>query len=368
MRRPILVVTAALLIGCTQNSGVTTTPTFQAARPVPVIPVGQLSGINAGPTRAARPMSGQYGLAAVASANRSATVEPSAASMQGATWVIDQHDPSRIYRVALAPKRATTILLPPGEQFNSAIGGNVEGFVISIAYAGPRPAVSILPRAAGMRGNLQLATTGGFYSFDLRVTPGTALNLVDVGRAQDQRGTGQLEQTPQPQGDFTRLSFKAPKGPLPAWAPAEAWADSYKMVIRFNGPLPILPALFAGQKGEQMVSYRTVISNGCPILVTSRRVTEAELRLDQEVIRFTVDNGQPVDSAKAPEDWNQAAALPEPTVAPTINLVVLPGSGDGVIPTSVLSAEDLFGTGLREGEDPLVDRQPMAPRLLGAES
>ena len=46
-------------------------------------------------------------------------------------------------------------------------------------------------------------------------------------------------------------------GPLPAWAPAEAWADSRKMVVRFNDPLPVLPTLFAGQQGEQVVSYRT---------------------------------------------------------------------------------------------------------------
>ena len=82
--------------------------------------------------------------------------------MQGVTWVIDDVQPSTIYRVRTALNRVTTILLPPGERFNGAVGGDVEHFLINVAYAGPRPAVSILPRTREAKGNLQLVTTGGF--------------------------------------------------------------------------------------------------------------------------------------------------------------------------------------------------------------
>ena len=59
---------------------------------------------------------------------------------------------------------------------NSALSSKSE-----FDHAGPRPAVSILPRSGRGRGNLQLVTTGGFYSFELQVNRNTALNLVDIG-------------------------------------------------------------------------------------------------------------------------------------------------------------------------------------------
>ena len=96
----------------------------------------------------------------VARATRAATVEPDEHTMQGATWVIEDVQASSIYRVRTALNRVTTILLPPGERFNGAVGGDVEHFLINVAYAGPRPAVSILPRSREAKGNLQLVTTG----------------------------------------------------------------------------------------------------------------------------------------------------------------------------------------------------------------
>ena len=101
-------------------------------------------------------------------------------------------------------------------------------------------------------------------------------------------------------------------GPLPAWAPAEAWADSAKMVVRFDGPLPVLPTLFAGRAGEQVVSYRSIASGRQVYLVTSRRVTEAELRLGAERVRLTVDPdavkaGAAADPAEGADAWRPAA-------------------------------------------------------------
>ena len=136
------------------------------------------------PSTAPRPVAASTvyrGAKAVSAANLGATVEPDSRSMRGASWYIDDADQTRIYRIATAPGRVTTILLPPGERFNGAVGGDVEGFLINVTYAGPRPAVSILPRSGQGRGNLQLVTTGGFYSFELQVNRSTALNLVDIG-------------------------------------------------------------------------------------------------------------------------------------------------------------------------------------------
>ena len=179
----------SLLAGCTTNSGVATTPTFAAARYLPPSPGADQqrvprAGAAPSPSTAPRPVAATTayrGAKAVSAANVGATVEPDSRSMRGASWYIDHADQTRIYRIATAPGRVTTILLPPGERFNGAVGGDVEGFLINVTYAGPRPAVSILPRSGQGRGNLQLVTTGGFYSFELQVNRNTALNLVDIG-------------------------------------------------------------------------------------------------------------------------------------------------------------------------------------------
>lgn len=321
----------SILAGCTTNSGVATTPTFAAARYLPPSP-----GANPSPVPAPRPVAAgtaYRGAKAVSAANLGATVEPDSRSMRGASWYIDDADQTRIYRIATAPGRVTTILLPPGERFNGAVGGDVEGFLINVTYAGPRPAVSILPRSGQGRGNLQLVTTGGFYSFELQVNRSTALNLVDIG---DQPATSArlAAGLPQPEGDFTRLALlPVAEAPLPAWAPTEAWADSFKMVIRFNAPLPVLPTLLAGQRGEQLITYRSEAVGPYVLLLTSRRVTEAELRLDSERIRITVDPAAMTAGTAAKPGatgWRPAATLPDavPTTPlpaqPSLSVLVLP--------------------------------------------
>jgi Conjugal transfer protein len=317
----------AALAGCAADTSVQTTPTFSAARYLPPDRPAAQAPV-AGPTPEPHPenVRGLTGVKAISAANREATVEPDDASMRGATWYIEDAQSWMIYRVCTANHRVTTILLPPGERFNGAVGGDVDAFLINVTYAGPRPAVSILPRMPGARGNLQLVTTGGFYSYSLGACE-TALNLVDVAR-RDAPAAGAAD-LPQPRGDFTRLALVREDGPLPAWAPAEVWADSDKMVVRFNGPLPVLPTLLAGQKGEQVVDYRSVADGQQVYLVTSRRVTEAELRLGSERVRITVDPaavqaGTAGDPAKGADAWRPAAGpveapppvLPYPAAAP----------------------------------------------------
>ena len=330
----------SLLAGCTTDSGVATTPTFAAARYLPPNPGadqgrGPRAGAAPSPSTAPRPVATTTyrGAKAVSAANVGATVEPDSRSMRGASWYIDDADQTRIYRIATAPGRVTTILLPPGERFNGAVGGDVEGFLINVTYAGPRPAVSILPRSGQGRGNLQLVTTGGFYSFELQVKRNTALNLVDIG--DEPEGPAQpAAGLPRPEGDFTRLALlPVADAPLPAWAPAEAWADSYKMVVQFNAPLPVLPILLAGQRGEQLITYRSEAVGPYLLLLTNRRVTEAELRLDQERIRITVDQAA-ITAVPAAEPgtggWRPAAILPDSVpvtplpAQPSMSVLVLP--------------------------------------------
>lgn len=318
---------------CTVNSGVDTTPTFAAARHLPPSPSPAAAPASAAPGAPAagpapeptvRRAPKATGVAAIARANRAATVDPDDTTLRGATWFIEDVDSTLIYRIRTAPGRVTTVLLPPGERFNGAVGGDVEGFLINVAYAGPRPAVSILPRHDAARGNFQLVTTGGFYSFELLVNANVAQNLVDVGREPASLARAAADQMPQPQGDFTRLAARpVDAGTLPAWSPAEAWADSFKMVVRFDGPVPVLPTLLAGMKGEQLVSYRSVAQGGPggqTYLVTNRRVTEAELRLGTERVRLTVDPdairaGTAADPALGAAGWRPAAPV-EPAASP----------------------------------------------------
>ena len=340
-RRVTAMLAGSMLVGCTTNSGVTTTPTFAAARYLPPSPGASQerpprTSAAPSPATAPRPVAASTvhrGAKAVSAANLGATIEPDSRSMRGASWYIDDADQTRIYRIATAPGRVTTILLPPGERFNGAVGGDVEGFLINVTYAGPRPAVSILPRSGQGRGNLQLVTTGGFYSFELQVNRSTALNLVDIG---DQPATSARPAAglPQPEGDFTRLALlPVAEAPLPAWAPTEAWADSFKMVVRFDAPLPVLPALLAGQRGEQLITYRSEAVGPYVLLLTSRRVTEAELRLDSERIRITIDPAaMTAGTAAGPgaTGWRPAATLPDavPTTPlpaqPSLSVLVLP--------------------------------------------
>ena len=165
---------ASAAAACTTDTSVPTTPTFSAARYLPEAPPDRGPGQApqapvAGPAPEPRPetVRGLTGVKAVSAANRGSTVDPDDASMRGATWYVEDAQSWMIYRVCTAAGHVTTVLLPPGERFNGAVGGDVEGFLINVAYAGPRPAVSILPRTPGARSNLQLVTTEGFYSFKL---------------------------------------------------------------------------------------------------------------------------------------------------------------------------------------------------------
>ena len=96
----------------------------------------------------------------------------------------------------------------------------------------------------------------------------------------------------------------------------EAWADAEQLVIRFKAPLPVLPGLYAGQKGEQVVNYRVERTEDAIYMVTSRRVTEAELRLDTEIVQITARPADGLSPAailpNEDEAWRAAGLLPAP--------------------------------------------------------
>ena len=189
-------------------------------------------------------MRGLTGVKAISAANRenppSSRTTP---SMPGATWYIEDVQPSMIYRVCTSTGRVTTILLPPGERFNGAVGGNVDAFLINVAYAGPRPAVSILPRVAGARGNLQLVTTAGFYSYSLG---GVRDGAQPRGRGAEGRGAGPHPGLAAARGRLHAPDARPPRRPAAGLGAGQGVGDSRKMVVRFHGPLPVLPTLLAG--------------------------------------------------------------------------------------------------------------------------
>lgn len=332
MRRPTnrSLLAALILTGCTSYSGVRTTPTFTPARlesaPAPATPRVLAPPIQ--PAVQRPPL--LSGARAVYRATRAATVEPTDVSMQGAAWVIADIDPTRIYRVPTRLERVTTILLPDGEQINKITGGNVDGFLVEASFAGSRPAISVLPAYPETGTNLAVSTTGGLYGFELCVYRHSWTPVVDVRRAEPATLPEQAA-VPAPRGRFDRLHLAPPEErPLPAWAPAEAWADADKLVVRFRAPLPVLPGLHAGQEGEQVVSYRVERTADAVYIVTSRRVTEAELRLDDETVRISATALGDGAAAALPDvggTWRAAGLLP-PVAAEPPPLAALDGGDD----------------------------------------
>jgi hypothetical protein len=357
MRRTTAALLAAsTLAACASNSGVPTTPTYAPARYIPPAPASARP--QAALPQTARRGTALSGAAAVRQATIAAMVEPDDASMRGATWVIDDVQPYLIYRVPLKPRFSTMILLPPGEQFRGAVGGDVEKFNVTLNYGGNRPVFSVSPKGPQASGNIQIMTTGGAYSFQPYVTRHTALNAVDIKRARP-APLAALTGTPQPEGDYTPLALVPEGGRTPPWlAGTQAYADSYKMVIAFPNPLPTLPALFAGQRGEQTVSYRKVEDGGVTFLVTNRRVTYGALKLGSEVAHITIDldavkAGTAPDPAKGGEAWKAAEALPGQAPDGNVAVVVVPATPSPSEPVSVF--------GLPQSFPPVTASLPSAP-------
>lgn len=296
---PLALLAAVLLAGCTTSSGMTATPTFARAQllptPVPRLPLAHMPYSDTRPPRSA---------------------------LSGGEWIIANVSPTALYQLPVRMSRLTLLLVPEGESVNKALGGDVDGFVVEGAYAENRAAIAITPLLPGRRTNLVVTTTGGAYNFMLQSQEtGGWMSRVDLRRAAPPRP---VSFPLAPAGEYERLAVSSPNGEdLPAWAPVEVWADATKLVVRFAEPLPLLPGLYAGRAGEQVVSYRVQRVPGYVLLVTDRRVTEAELRLDREAVRLTA----PSPGRVAAGAWWPAARLapwPEPDVPA---MAAAPGPG-----------------------------------------
>lgn len=305
----VMALLAAALGGCTRNTGVDTTESFTPAQYV--VTQKQPKGI-----RPARQFQPRWGV-----------IEPPREARNGGQWVIDDAGDGGTYHLYLNPDAATPIALPPGEKFNGATGGRVNDFVVAQHYAGPRAVVSVTPKNLRSRSNMNIMTSVGLYQFKLTATRGPGIPAVELNRRGGLLdGAPIASDVPPPGAGFTRLSVKPTdeRVGLPAWAPTEAWADKDRAVIRFNAPLPQLPALFAGRNGEQAVTYQRLEDGAGIYLVTNRRVTKAMLRLDDEEVMLADALNAPHSAAEA----RTAAALPEasPAAAAPIVQFFAPGA------------------------------------------
>jgi len=298
MHRWLVVAGAALVCGCQTNTGVRTTPTYVEARLMPPLAV-------APPATAATPR--YRGATAVQRAMQNVTIEPTDLEMQGNTWVVADVDPRAIYRIPTAPLAPTTILLPEGEGLTSAVAGATEDFTMATATTGARAAVTVMPTCANPtskrfgydsmsplvtcmsgEGRATLVTTGGIYHLVFPVYDWTALAQVELNHAPPPpTNPGAPDRPPFPNGRADPLLVQKEGRWQAPWVPVAAWADQDKMVVKFPKPLPELPGLYAGLEGEQIVNYRTLETADAIYLVTDRRVTEAELRLDDQVVAIT---------------------------------------------------------------------------------
>lgn len=274
--------------GCSTNSGMETTPTYTPLAPARRVPApAAASPLAQTPEPAQTPRSFRR------------------EEIQGNTWVIADWNPRSVYQVPVAPLEPTILLLPPGESLTSGIVGSSDDLSVHAGATGQRATVALMPNCAPpgskrfgaeaakplvpcMSRNLQAAviTDGGVYTLQLQVRDGRGIPVVEINHAPPVRTEQRAAQAPAAAGGREPLLVKAKSEPPAPWTPTDVWADAEKMVVAFAAPPPTLPEVFAGKKGEQTVSYQVLETDNGLYLVTNRRVTEAELRLGEEVVRI----------------------------------------------------------------------------------
>lgn len=337
-RTALPVLALAALAGCGGRSDiVAVTPDYRAAV---FVPSNQgRPPYAAVPDRPRRNTSGLVGGAAVANANRSATVDPTPEEMLGSTWVIRDVQRDKTYNVCTSFGLSTVFLLPDMESYASNFVGDPKRYVISASRMGSRTAFSVAPAEPGVHGDLSVVTTGGIYGFNLLACkPRAAIRMLDINHAEPgQALAAGASAMPQPDGDYTPLVV-TPEGDRPAWMPDSAYADSRKMVVHFTGPVQTLPLLMTGANGEQVASYRAVRGQGDEMwVVTDRRVTRARFSLAGEAVTVDVDPRMATPGGAPPgggPSWTQGQALPQPP-----SVLVVPSAGAAPIsPARALEA------------------------------
>jgi hypothetical protein len=319
MRQTAAIALVLALSACAENTGVPTAPDFTKATLVPPPIEAQMRKPRAVPKPT---VSGRSGAEALARAQKNVRVQPRESEIEGTIWRIDDVDHGKIYVVPTAPMQPTTIMLPLNETLSAAVAGTTDDFTQSAAVSGDRAAITILPKCASPKterfavgsgqsirpcstsqAKATFLTSVGPYSFEFPVYDWTAAQIVELNHAPPPE-TDFGPQLPRPNGHVDMLRVVPTHNWNPAWQPVVAWADPDKLVLEFIAPLPVLPGLYPLGGG---VNYSIIETPQRVYMVTDRRVTEAELRVDDQIVRITdpanADDLLRQKSSPRPADW-----------------------------------------------------------------
>lgn len=236
----------------------------------------------------------------IASANRTATLEPAAPDFINAVQVYPYADGAS-FRVYTAPGRVTDIALQTGEQLVAVASGDTVRWVIGDTTSGTgtdkRTHVLVKPFSAGLSTNLVITTDRRSYHVALVSTAKTAMVALSWSYPQDalialKRAQAQADAAVPVASDLAidRLQFGyVVSGDRPTWRPLRAFDDGRQTFIEFPATLAVgeAPPLFlVDVKGDaQLVNYRV---RG-RFYIVDRLFDAAELRLGskkQDIVRI----------------------------------------------------------------------------------
>jgi type IV secretion system protein VirB9 len=239
-------------------------------------------------------------VARVASANRSATLEPQAQAFVNAVQVYPYSD-GVIYQVYTAPGAVSDVALQPGEGLISVAAGDTVRWVIGDTTSGTgdakRTHILVKPFTAGLATNLVITTDRRSYHLQLTATSRTAMaalswtypadQLIALRRAAEQAAAA----APIAEGlALDRLHFDyGISGDRPAWRPLRAFDDGRQTFVEFPASIEVgeaPPFFIIGPTGEaELANYRV---RG-RFYVVDRIFDVAEFRLGtrkQQVVRI----------------------------------------------------------------------------------
>jgi type IV secretion system protein VirB9 len=236
----------------------------------------------------------------VASANRSATKQPSGQGFVNAVQVYPFSE-GAIYQVYTAPSAVTDITLQPGEGLIAVASGDTVRWVIGDTTSGSgaqkRTHVLVKPFSTGLKTNLVITTDRRSYHLQLASTTKTAMAALSWTYPEDElialrRAREAAEAAAPIAGGLSieQLHFNYEvSGDRPNWRPLRAFDDGRQTFVEFPATITVgeAPPLFViGPTGAaELVNYRV---RG-RFYVVDRIFDAAELRLGtkkQQVVRI----------------------------------------------------------------------------------
>lgn len=267
------------------------------ATPVLVLMSMASQATSAPPGEPSHPRSlAQRSLLAVASANRSAVVEPSQSGFVNAAQIYPWTE-GAVYRLFAAPGLVSDIALQQGETLNSVAAGDTSRWIVGDTSSGSgssrRTHILVKPSSAGLRTNLIITTDRRVYLLLVQSTRGPAMAALSWTYPADELLAVKhaREAAPIAQGiDIAQLNFDySISGDRPAWRPLRAFDDGAQVFIEFpptigTGEIP--PLFVIGSSGRaELTNYR---QQGRYYIV-DRLFSIAELRMGekhQQVVRI----------------------------------------------------------------------------------